>query len=604
MATINKTVAEINQSLDFADELRQLKTPEQIEEGVSKGQRSKRKPYASVAAMIADDSIEVGEIVGTASYYNDWAAYLGRPEGSASYTKVEGQGSAEDGYNFIYSSDGNTFIRIEGTGECPEAAGCRGDDQSDDTLAMQAYFNSGVRHELTAGKIYLATNLVIPNILNWSLKGNRARIKKISSDDNYYLVAAFKHINNVAEAQSPIDIIDVIFDGNDIAQHPLIVQNWNSYIEAETLKGTRAGCLFAGQTRDGATFPSSSLVNTKFLLKSHHNGGCGFLSLDSERNNATDGYILEGSYFYHNADYGVFIEAGAGWDIHCNTYANGGGIAFESHGKGTRVHDSFIDDGDGDVTALPETGLIWSCSVFARVAIGLEVAGLLPVNNCKLHGPVAHKGTGNSDPHGILSKGNTYELGGYIWHLYFGLTAKTISINDTFKDDDPFRWHQGGSPGWIIVKNAYLVNEDRFISGRFQQGDRASIKASPGASEYGEAYGQKSINIQAGQAFDYEFDVPYMRNYDQRTGMLTLVTRFNHNGGIRIEYVGMVSVKAKLNGSDSWVASLTNVVFDAAEWTVPPSVSVSDNGDGTGTLTLSGEPSDDDGYGKPTIVWS
>lgn len=63
MAKINKTADEINQSIDFADELRKLKTPSDIESAVDKAGKSKRKPYESVAAMIADDSIEIGEVV-------------------------------------------------------------------------------------------------------------------------------------------------------------------------------------------------------------------------------------------------------------------------------------------------------------------------------------------------------------------------------------------------------------------------------------------------------------------------------------------------------------------------------------------------------------
>ncbi len=155
--TSTKTVEDINSSIDFADDLRKLKTPSEIEEGIDKAGKSKRKPYANVAAMIADDSIEVGEVIETVSYYDGWSG-VGDANGGNIYVKRLGQSPNEDGGSVIYSSDGNhmkaLFVNIAPTpfhfGAKGDAVWTRGDNGvvtgTDDTTAvknMLTYISNG-----------------------------------------------------------------------------------------------------------------------------------------------------------------------------------------------------------------------------------------------------------------------------------------------------------------------------------------------------------------------------------------------------------------------------------------------------------------------------
>lgn len=478
--------------------------------------------------------------------------------------------------------------------------GAVGDGVTDDTAAIQAAFDAASRVELVNGDTYLVNNLVIPNTRFWRLDGNGATIKKASSADNYYLLASKKHIDNIAEAQAECYINNVRLDGASIAEHCLIFQSWSSdVIDCIFLGATKNGVMFSAETRGGTTFPSSSLVNSRFKIISYNNGGCGFYSQDSLRNNATDGTILQGSQFYGNGDYAVFIEAGAGWDICCRTYSNGGGIGFNGHGAGTIVHDCYIDDGDGAVAALPVTGLTYSGAVYALNSLGgSSNLGLLSVSNCHISGPVSHVGTGDSPPYGVWSENNIYRDNGYIYHQYFGSDRKMFSTNDKFSEANPFRFHNGSSTGIIKFRDAYLQTKEWFISGEMD----AVTDSNYTVSKSDILANNKSHSVTT-TVNSKVVGVPPLHDYDAKIAKVYIFTRDFYNATPRCKYEGTVYVQSKVNGTDSWVASINNILYDAANFTVDPAVSVSDNGDGTGELTLTFTTADVNGNGVATISW-
>ena len=478
--------------------------------------------------------------------------------------------------------------------------GAVGDGVTDDTVAIQAAFDASLYVELESDKVYMVTNLIIPNRRYWTLDGKGSQIKKISSADNYYLLASYKHVNNVAEAQSQCFIKNLRLDGANIAEHCLIIQNFSSdVIDCIFAYATGNGVLFPAETRDGTAFPLSSLVNSRFKIISFNNGGCGFYSLDAARNNATDGTILQGSQFYGNGDYAVFIEAGAGWDVHCRTYGNGGGIGFGGHGQGTLVHDCYIDDGDGVVSALPVTGLTYSGAVFALAALGgTQNQGILPVSNCHISGPVSHAGSGDSPPYGIWSENNSYRADGYLYHQYFSPSRKMFSVNDRFVEPNPLRFHNGSSTGIIEFRNAYLQSEERFISGKMAATTDSNYAVTK-SDTYSDNF-SKGITTTINSVL---VNAPPLTNYDTKVAKVYISTRDNYNGFARCQYEGTIFVHSKVNGTDGWVASISNILYDVADFSAAPAVSVSDNGDGTGEVTLTFTTADANGDGGVTISW-
>lgn len=89
-------------------------------------------------------------------------------------------------------------------------------------------------------------------------------------------------------------------------------------------------------------------------------------------------------------------------------------------------------------------------------------------------------------------------------------------------------------------------------------------------------------------------------SYRAMAGLLTIKLRSNYNGTVRATYCGMIHIQAKLNGSDSWVVSLDQIIA-AAGLTTGPTATIVDNGDGTGTLTVKFTPTDTDAYGALTL---
>jgi hypothetical protein len=482
--------------------------------------------------------------------------------------------------------------------------------QEESTVIVQAVIDSHQSVKLFFGNIKCG-NIILPD-RNMTITGRFRFYCESAPSDNHYMFASYKYLNNVAEAQTPIviaplsgDMRDAVFDGNNLVSHSIISQSWSSYFCVTTTNGLGAGFLDAGETRNGTTFPLSSKVNNRYKIISTSNGGCGFYSKDSARNNATDGTILQGSQFYGNSDYAIYVDAAAGWDIHARTYGNGAGIYTNGFGKGTLIHDCFIDDGAGVVDPLPETGETFSGALIGSAALSINGVGNLKLCDSDINGPVSCKGNGDSSPYGIKSANNKYRSNGYLYHQYFGSSRKLFSDCDEFANSDPFRFHNGSSTGVFNVTNATL-SSGRIISGTFNALNK-NYKLAHGDSSYsvsdGSLHRVKTENISAGGAFSFNLPIVLRNNYDNVCGKVTLITRTNYNSVVRVSYIAEFVISSKVNGTDAWVVSTIPTLLTTAEWSTAPVFTITDNGDGTGLLNIAGEPSDSDGYGRLNVCW-
>lgn len=457
----------------------------------------------------------------------------------------------------------------------PEAYGATGG--ANDTVALQAAFNNARTISLMPGRVYNVTNLTRPLTSNWTLLMNGAEIRAVAGGDTYYLFADIRHVTNIPNAQSPGTIVGPgTFNGNGIVNHAIIWQGWRSSIGlgvAIEVKGaTSHGVKFAARIRAGNTFPSSSLVNSAFNLHSHHNGGWGFYVDDPLRNNATDGE-LRGRYYGNMG--GAYIDAGAGWDISIQSYSNtaggtgtGTGLELNGAGQGTRIYSCYLDEAD------------YALLIRNNINVGIIPVG--PGNIFK-QGKVSNKGTGNTAPNGLRSFGNTYQSGARLYHEYFAPSRKNYSDGDTFESDTPAEWHDTSSTGEVIFSRAFLRPSGRMIEGVFNAVNRSRVPYSVDRIRY-----NKSVSV-AAAAISQAFDVPPMSDYDMRFAHIRVVTRTNWYQAKRVVYEALVDVCAAVNGTNAWVASLTNVIFTAAEWSVAPAIAVADSG-GTGTITFTGTP--------------
>ena len=507
---------------------------------------------------------------------------------------------------YVLLDDGQTLKRRLNGYVTPEMFGWESTlSQANSTIAIQACWDSDAAVVKAMFGSYKAGNLVFPN-QDFVLTGKFNIYCAEAPADTHYLAASYKYLNNVAEAQTPISIVplsgdprDAVFDGGGFVDHPLVSQSWNSKCAVYTKGGILAGCVDTAETRDGSIFPLSSKVNNRWLIISRGNGGCGFYGRDSARNNGTDGTILPGSQIYGNGDHAVYIEAGAGWDIQCRTYGNGAGIGFDGYGSGTLVHDSYIDDGDGVVAALPETGKTFSAAVTGNAALGTGSVGLLPISNCDINGPVTCIGTGDSAPYGVKSSGNKYRANGYMYHQYFDPARHMISDGDNFSVDDPFRFHNGSSTGKFIVSGAYIKTRGYKISGEFSAADSLNYQV----DLYDGAKNQRTEDtISITTPFTMDVPVAPMGNYDLRTFKVFIETRDNWDGARRAFYEGTIVVMSKVVGTNNITASLEDVIVTGGDWSAVPAVSIVDDGAGNATITFTATATSVSGYGKVRVI--
>lgn len=97
------------------------------------------------------------------------------------------------------------------------------------------------------------------------------------------------------------------------------------------------------------------------------------------------------------------------------------------------------------------------------------------------------------------------------------------------------------------------------------------------------------------------FSIYGVGSYTSVMGTVHVNSRANYNGTRRCTYVGQVYIQAKLNGTDAWVVALDTIVAPSG-FTSAPAATISDNGDGTGTLTIEFTPNDTDGYGAVKLI--
>lgn len=464
----------------------------------------------------------------------------------------------------------------------------------DDTASLQKCWDADWAIEIdhSAVPYWFVSNLTIPNKLFLQLKG-RSSIEAINSGDSYYLAASYNHLNNIPEAGLPITISDKLrFNARTFKDHSLIIQSWNVVLHVETMYANSDGFVYSAETRNGSTFPTSSMVNPRILIESRNNGGDGVRVRDSLRNNATDGYILPGSTCHDNGGNAINIDSGAGWDVVGNFYANGDrSIRFNAVGKGTRVHHAFLDD---------------DFSLYINTHINY---GIMRIDNCDIAGVVETSGNSNvvGGVVGIKSVSNHYRnANAYIRHNWFGSDRAMFSYNDTFENQtDPFRFHNGSSTGRFRVVDALITDTGELTSALFDATTKSIhlLHSRPSSSHKGETYRDRSSGISAGGAFSFDFEIFGLGSFSQRAGVLNIVTRQFNTGATRVLYSANVVISSKNNATNPWVVNLMPVIETPGQWTTSVSASVMSAADNTGTLTIAGDPSDSDGYGNVHLIW-
>jgi hypothetical protein len=224
--------------------------------------------------------------------------------------------------------------------------GAKGDNSSNDTRPFQEALDSLEDGDtlLIPFGTYLVTNLVIPDKRNITLLFY-GTIKAIRGGDKDYLISTYKYVNNIPESGQPIKIINPKINGDNIVTNGLVIQTWASDIESPEIFNCVNGLKITAQTKNGATFHTSTLVNiTINNPKIYNNSGKGIWICDPKGNKVTDYYIING-FVYGNGGDGIHVDSCAGALIQgVHTYSNEKGLSVSIGSLALRIHDCYFEE--------------------------------------------------------------------------------------------------------------------------------------------------------------------------------------------------------------------------------------------------------------------
>lgn len=290
---------------------------------------------------------------------------------------------------------------------------------NDTAIIQQALdsLNDGDSFVLPYGTFF-ATNLVIPDKKNLSLEFY-GTLKAIGGGDTDYLLTTYKYANNIPEAGQPIKILNLKIDGSGIVRNGLVIQTWGTTVEAPEIYNCSNGLKITTQTRDGAIFRYSTLVNITInnpIIRNNLNRGIWIC--DPERNRITDYFIING-FIYGNGTDGIYADSCAGALIQgVHTYANQRAIFINIASISLRIHDCYFEESDSVKFNAFNTNTFVSMK-------GNTINGSVFLYSY-------------SNKAGLKGTGNTFrtKYGKYIQQ--WGDTI-ILSTGDTFETSDPYR---------------------------------------------------------------------------------------------------------------------------------------------------------------------
>ncbi len=356
-------------------------------------------------------------------------------------------------------------------------------DGSDATAAIQAAWNAATTHQILYHPYgtYLVTNLTIPSTTGLVLCGPGIIKAKTGGNVNY-LIASYKYINNVAEADVPIEIRGLHIDGNSIVTNPLVVQNWDSIIEENEIYGGVNGLKITTQTLNTTDFSASTLVNNRILKNKIHNcTGKGLYILDTSRNKATD-YDIIGNIIYTCGD-GGYLETCAGHLISGNHFYDNTRDAFFSIGSlGLRILGNHFEGADS--IRFEDFNINGSVAFGGNVVNGMVYLYM--------------SATGDG---AFNSTGNTFRTANGCLHNEWNPNVVIYSTGDAFETSTPYRTNNPSATSKFFAKNSIStgIGKHRLLDG-LQYGSylRRTIEyAAAAPSATGHFFGDKVVNNDA-----------------------------------------------------------------------------------------------------------
>lgn len=371
--------------------------------------------------------------------------------------------------------------------------------------------------------------------------------------------------------------------------HGLVLRDYYSIIDNVRVSSAGGDGIRLDHKNDAGTAVGGTLVENRVMncTVTNANSICYHLG-EASNSTLTDGFLINCiSDGETGHDYGVYIGQASGWVVNgIHTYGAQAGIATITLANCffTNVSNLYCES----------TGVTYglNCTVqrgltLNNINIRNTVSGVQAINLVMAGGFTSAEVTASNI--NITNTSTNTVLG---WTVGANITlhlAAYSSYNSTTGAITDFN----GSGTVKTLADAIIMGELRESTNSIGLKHRGQYLALAAKKNFTPSNPAVAIAV--------EFDITTIRSYNNMVGTVHVNSRTNYNGTRRCTYMGQVYIQAKLNGTDAWVVTLDTIVTPAG-FSSNPAATISNNADGTGTLTITFTPSNTDDYGSVALL--
>ncbi|GAA4279248.1 right-handed parallel beta-helix repeat-containing protein [Aquimarina mytili] len=297
------------------------------------------------------------------------------------------------------------------------------------------YFEEGV---------YYVSQLIIPNKNYIKLISDGAVIKANSDSD--FMIGTANYISTVNYVGTPLRFDGFRLESNGFnVKRGIILRNWNSEINNNTISGFETGIEISTKTSSGVNL-TTTLVNNK-IQENKIICKTGIKVTDVERNKATD-FFITNNLIYSPSNVtgyrGIHLDACAGtlvqgnhiysmhnWDLYISV-ASVGLRVIDNYFEGENYRSIKVSDFIDNETLLFSGNVINSRVQLYDVSTGYNSI--------------------------LKSSNNVYRSQGHLFCQWSRITL--ISEGDSFQSNYPYRSHNKGTPAKTFAFNSYVIKSN------------------------------------------------------------------------------------------------------------------------------------------------